>query len=361
MSLEELLTPRGRDYYLERLLSAYRNRNFPVDDWVPGSALRTILEANALGLADIDETASKLARGGYLQTAEGAWLDELARSQFSLERQRSTWTTGTVQLTAAPDAGPYEIQPGQLWLGTVDGLRFQSTNAVTLGQGGTATIRVKAEQAGAQYNVPPGAIAIMHTPLPGVRVENLDPWITSAGVDEETDDALRDRCRLRWADLGQGRRDAYLLWALSSHPAVTKATVLDQHPRGQGTVDVILWGEGGLGPEVVTTVDSKIQELRPISDDVNVYSADAVSTPVTAEVFVNPGRQAEAEAAVAANLAALQRNLAIGETLYRSAIINALMDSPHVFNAELASPTADVTVQAGEIIILNPDLTWTAA
>lgn len=358
--LDDLIRPRTRDEIRQDLLEELARQGFPLTDFVPGSVARHVaVETPALGLEDLWRTVAAIARGGYLSTAEGPWLDLLAEEFFALRRQPAVFARGRVRLTAAQGFGPYTIDPGGLWVGTPDGLRYQNITGGTLPQGGTLDLEVQAEHPGARYNVPTGAITVLHTPLPGVSVTNPPDWLLVAGADEEGDEALRTRCRSRWAELGGGAtRHAYEFWARTAHPSVQQVRVLDDHPRGQGTVDVVIWGEGGLGAQVVQAVNAYIQERRPLTVSVAVYAATPRTVAVNATVSVRAGRLSEAQARVAEELAALQREIPIGGTLYRSRLIEALFVRPHVANVVLHSPALDIALGPTEALVLVPSLAW---
>jgi uncharacterized phage protein gp47/JayE len=344
---------------LQELIDLLQDRGFPVTDWHSGGVGRTLLEVDAAALEDLYALVPAIAAGGYLATAQGPWLNLLVESAYGLQRHPATFARGRVILTAASGFGPYTLGPGDLWVGTPNGLRYHNTTGGILPMGGALEVAVQAESPGSQYNVPAGAIFVLHTPLPGVTATNPPDWLLEAARDEETDDDLRRRARLRWATLGTGAtRAAYEFWALDAHPAVTKVSVLDDHPRGQGTVDVVIWGEGGPGNDVVSAVDAYIQERRPLTADVLVYSATPRTVDVEATVYVRAGYLSQAQAAVAEELAALQRATPIGGILYRSAIIEALFVRSYVVNVALTQPTNDVALGAIEALVLNPTLTW---
>lgn len=354
-TLEQLLQPRTRDQILSSLISVLQSKGFAATDWEPGSVQRTILEALAAGLADLEALRLEITKGGYLELASGDWLDLLGQSAYALQRKQATFARQTFRLTAAAGFGPYAIQPGQLWAGAAD-LRFNNLNGGTLPIGGTLDLEFRAEQPGTAYNLPLGVGNTLLTPLPGVSITNTA--VLENAIDVETDASYRNRCRLRWNELGFGStRMAYESWALTSTPSVTKVRVLDNHPRGQGTVDVVLWGEGGLGPEAVANAAAYIQQRRPLTADVQVYSATPVNITVIATITLRAGFLAATQAEATARLNQLQRNLPIGGALYRSALIEALFGA-YVINVNLTAPAADVvldTVQAG---VLIPNLTY---
>ena len=359
MLLRELLQPVSRDEVLEQLLERLRARGWEVDDWHSGGVARTLLELYAELVADWSRLVPKIAEGGYLETAQGPWLDLVASSQYGLTREPGVFAKGIVRLTCQSGFGPYTVEAGRMWLATSTGLRYLATTGGVLPSGGTLDVEVQAEAVGSRYNVSPGTITTMITPLPGVTATNPPGWLLRAGADPEPDERLRRRCAARWAELGYGAtRAAYEYWALAAHPSVTRVRVLDQHPRGQGTVDVVIYGTGGLGPDVVSAVDAYIQERRPVTADVLVYSATPRLVTVRAEVYVEARYRADAEVRAASNLQRYEQELGIGAPVYRAALIEQLMEPAGVQNVDLQAPAADVVLQATEVAVLDTTLTW---
>ncbi|MCL6529710.1 MAG: baseplate J/gp47 family protein [Meiothermus ruber] len=355
-SLQQLLQPRTRDQVLSSLIAFLQSKGYPPTDWVEGSVQRTLIELQSAGLADLEATRVAIAKSGFLDTAEGDYLDLLALSAYDLQRKQATFARQTFRLTAAAGFGPYSIQPGQLWAGNAAGLRFNNLDGGTLPLGGTLDLEFRAESPGAAYNLPLGSGTIMFTPLPGVTIVNTA--VLEAAIDKESDAAFRERCRLRWGELGYGAsRAAYESWALSSTPSITKVRVLDNNPRGQGTVDVVVWGEGGLGPGAVAAADAYIQQRKPVTANVQVYAATQVNIAITATIRLKAGFLAQVQAEVATRLAAFQQSLPIGAVVYRSALIEALFVN-NVLDVALTAPATDQTLTPTQVANFNLTATY---
>lgn len=360
MALSDLMRTRNREQVVLRMLyklgaDPTLGPNFAPTNYVPGDPLRTLLELAGEGIADVERLAAVLAEAGYLQTASGSWLSLLTESDYGIGRQASTFARGTVRLVAAPGAAINV--PSGLIVGTASGLKYFTTEGGTVPAGGILDVPVVAEQPGSVYNVAVGGVSRLHTPLPGLAVTNLAGWLTAAGAEEESDAALRRRASLRWAERGGGAtRDAYEYAALSAHPAVDRVAVLDEHPRGQGTVDVVVWGSGGIGLEVVAAVDAAVQQRRPLTADVLVYAANERVVPVGLEIYAPFGDRLTIEAEVHRNLDALQRGLGIGERLYASQIVEAAHSPAGVLDVRTGA--VDVVPGAVDAITLNPSITF---
>ncbi|GGR00342.1 baseplate J/gp47 family protein [Deinococcus ruber] len=361
MALDDLTRSRTREQVVARMLNVLSSsqllNTFQPTSYLPGGTLRTLLEIQGEAQADTERTVAGLAAGGYLETAAGQWLDALVTSHYGLARQQSGFAQGNVLISCAALSGPYDLTAGAVIVGTLSGLRYVSTTAVTVPAGGTVLLPVQAEQAGSAYNVPIGTITLLHTPQPGLSITNAADWLTVAGVDAESDGALRVRAALRWAERGGGATaDAYRSWALSASASVDQVRVLDEHPRGQGTVDVVLWGSGGIGRDVVAAVNSYVQFRRPLTADVQVYSATPRTLTFTLELYAPGTDPARVQADVLTNLGALQQAALIGSVFYRSEIVEAAMTVPGVLDARAPMVPETMVLGATEALLLAPML-----
>jgi len=364
VALADLIRARSRQEVAARMLTALGRADLaglPVTDWHSGGVTRTLVEISAEAIADAERTVAALGEGGYLPSAQGEWLDALLVSQYDLVRQDTTFAQGMVLLMCAPGSGPYTIPAGQ-WVEALNGERFVTDAGGQLVPGGTLIVPVRAERPGSAANVPVGTITRLLTPLPGVSVTNTANWLTAAGADRESDEAYRTRARLQWPSLGGGMtRAAYEYAALTAHPAVQQALILDEHPRGQGTVDVVLWGAGGIGGDVVTAVNTAVQARRPLTADVLVYSALERNVPVTLNVYaplIPEAGRALVAGQISSALAELQRLTPIGGRLYRSQLIEAGSGPAGVLDVRLPDTLPDIVLGAIEGLTLTPTITW---
>lgn len=346
---------------------------FPVTSWRQGDVARTLVEIDAEALSNLGTLVAAIAKGGFLRSASGSWLTLLAREVYAVERNPAVATKGSVVLTDAASAGPFTLAPGQIRVASGSGLRFQSTNLtqLTLPQGGSLTITVQAEQPGAAYNVANGTITSLLSVLPGVTVNNPDPgsgtWVTTQGVDEESDAALVSRCEARWPESGYGSPAAsYDLWARTASPSITRTKVQASGTVG-GQVDVYVAGPSGpvVGGDVALA-QAYITPRAPLTSTPVVASAAALAVTVTATLFGKAQYEAAAKLAAAAALEEFFRSLPIGGTVYRNAVIAVLQKGTAanpvtgVENVTLTAPTSDAVLTTAQVatLTLSP-IAWT--
>lgn len=304
----------------------------------------------------------------FPQSATGDWLD-LHCAQVGLERKAATKAAGVVYFLREDTSGNVSIPAGRIVRTPVDGAgniyRYVTTEDVVLPDGaGEVAAAVQAENAGAGYNATTGQISEIVTYVDGVDgVENRSGWLTSEGSDEETDDALRARYELKWQEGAGYTKYAYQSWAMSVS-GVTEVNVLDQHPRGQGTVDVIVRGTAGVPTQtVVDAVAEIVEENRHQNDDVEVRGVTAVPVAIAAALEIKPGYVAadvlaEAETAITAlfdpdadvtGVTALE----IGEDCELDRLVAAAMLATGIKSAPFTLPAASVAVDSDELATLG--------
>jgi phage-related baseplate assembly protein len=206
------------------------------------------------------------------------------------------------------------------------------------------------------------------TVIPGVdSVENRSDWLVSEASDTETDEQLRRRYTLAWQGLSGCTKYAYESWAMAV-TGVTSVKIMDQHPRGEGTVDVIVVGTAGIPTQnLLDAVEDKIlgtgnnDDLAPLNDDVLIKAPTAVQVDVAATLILLYGDPeailAEAENRLRSLFNATESTygfdlLAVGH----DATIDRLkypMMLPGVKEAILTSPAANVSVPADGLAVLN--------
>ena len=306
-SLDSLLTPQTPAQLEAQLLTALAANGLPTTSWQPGSVPTAFLKTDAQVLSEHDATIAQIARGGFVEYATGDWLTLLARNRYGLERLPATYAEGFVTLTvAAGVASPGMKPPGSIIVASAGNpaLRFISTAPVTLPSGGvggaSATVAVRAEQAGATYSNRTD-LTILNTAIPGVTVASFGA--TTGGTDEQSDQSLAAACEARWATLGTGATPAvYRLWAFYAVDAdgegagITEATA-EQSPAGTGGVKVYVSSNGGgVSPEKVAIVQAYIDERVPIGSEPSVESVEVITVTITGTIYATAAAVATCKA-----------------------------------------------------------------
>ena len=199
--------------------------------------------------------------------------------------------------------------------------------------------------------------------IPGIDgVINDADWLVREAVDREEDSQLRERYILAWKDINGSTKYAYESWARSV-PGVVAVKIMDLHPRGQGTVDVVIKGSAGLPTqELIDDVTLVVEENRPINDDARVLSPDPVNVVIEAELVLVSGTAEIILSTVRNRISALFTDpaglpdvtpLQIGEDLPLDRLTHLIMAVPGIKKINFVLPAGDIQVTESGLAVLQ--------
>ena len=323
--------------------------------------VRGLLEIFCWGYWQIYSLLQRLLQQVSPDGATGEWLDMHAAG-VDVTRRPATKARGTVRFARAVETGQdtnITIPAGRIVRTLPDGtgriFRYGTVATAVLPAGADhVDVEAEAEDYGAAANASAGQICELVTPVTGVSgVTNPAGWLTEEGADEETDAQLRERYALQWQANNGCTKYAYMAWALSV-PGVTSVSILDRHPRGQGTVDIVVRGADVLPTAaLLEKVRAAIAPNTPVNDDWLVKGPGAVACVIDGTIEYTTGdpdairAQAEnrlralfAETSPLADVTALQ----IGQDLTLDLLTHTVMAVAGVKRVTWTSPTQDVLV-----------------
>jgi uncharacterized phage protein gp47/JayE len=380
-NLLDLITTETADELLSFMLTRLGEKGWPTTDWEPGALALSLLEIDTDVLADVLASVQLIAKGGHLDLSESDWLTLLARSQFQVERKAPVFALANVRLTCSAAAGPYTIGPGGSTIITADGRRYTSTNTTNqnLASGGTLDLTYRAESPGNAWNLSLATTLTLVTTLAGVTAAPRETFTGSGsamvtpGVNEESDRALRARCKAKWALLGAEKtHDAYFFLATSAlDPSgnailgITKALVDDTNPDGPGTIRIYLGGDDGGATDAPTiaNVNTYLQARKGLCASLATQGATNDTVTITATVYCMASQVAAAKVAILAALAQYQADLDIGDgagagKVLRAQVAEFLMAPEGVDDAPLEQillngSEADYTPAKGHQVVFD--------
>jgi uncharacterized phage protein gp47/JayE len=251
----------ARDYVLSQLKAKAL---------IPNSSLRIMTDGQAglthLTLLYLDWLAKQLLP----DTAEKEWLDRhgviwLVNSDGSKGRKAATYANGVVRF--AGTAG-YAVPPGSVVKGA-NGVGYQTGVEAVIGSGGVGDAAAAALTAGTIGNLPDGDAVSITPPIPGITGGTLYGDMRG-GVEEETDDQLRERilARIQNPPMGGSQGD-YVSWAMAV-PGVTRAWATCEIGPGTMTVrflmdDMYPDNYGLPQPADIAEVRDYIDSKRPVT------------------------------------------------------------------------------------------------
>ena len=354
---------------LEAVQDAYAAKG-----WLPRrlnlntGVVRGLIELFAWGQFQLYTLLQSVLKQAALYYATGKWADIHAQS-VDLARREATKASGLVRFIRNPEhTGNTPIRAGRIMRTLPDGTgevyRYVTTaDAVLPADADHVDVPVESETYGAAANASAGMICELVTPVPGVSgVSNVRGWLTSEGADAETDEQLMERYRLRWAANNGCTKYAYADWALSV-PGVVSVSILDQHPRGQGTVDVVVRGSAVIPTDaLLARVREAIAPNTPVNDDWLVKGPTPVAVTLSGVLTYVTGDPELLVSSAANRLRGLFadksayadiRPLQIGQDVTLSLLTHVVMGVDGVKSVRWTTPVADIVVDKSGMAVLE--------
>jgi len=378
LSFSDLLATVSLTEWKTRIIGVANAVGLKTENWAEGGYTRTLVALFSQLYKTAGDVVRVIAASGFLDTAEGLWLTFLAKNLFGVDRVEATFAAAPSALTLTNGGGGlYVYEAGDIVVAHEDtGKTYRNTSAGTLnpGAGQTLTLDLAAEEAGTNSNAGVGKITLMVTSFLGVTCANP---VALAGLDEETDPLLRDRCRDSIAALGVGGiKKAYEFYAKSAKrtdgTAVGVTRVLVATPPGDGTVNVYIAGASGelSAPDVAFVQADFDEHVTPYGFDGTAVSATNLAVDAPCSIWIPSSLGLSTAAARQIVFDALEAHVQsipiggvvispTGGRVYWRKLLEVISAAiPGTLKAQLTAET-DITVTASEVPIWAGDLTDT--
>lgn len=296
MILDEILPVPELEELKKEKMQQLKDEGFVVTNWNPGGIFNTLLMIILQIRIEIITLLRSVLNRMFVAHADGTWLD-LKAADYSKTRKAAMKTQGylTLSRTPNPETGnpAVTIPAGTVFKTPMDingeELRYYSTADAVLRRGAESTlVPIEAEKAGSSYNVPEAQISKCLVYLEGIeKITNEEGWITKEGSDTETDDALRSRVLGSWSELSTRPIAEKYKNVCEAVPGVLYVRVDDMHPRGQGTVDIVVTSTAGAASELLLSeVRAAAETIRGSYDDLLVKSSETVTQDISLTITI---------------------------------------------------------------------------
>ncbi|WP_223645789.1 baseplate J/gp47 family protein [Corallococcus sp. EGB] len=265
----------------------------PGSDTNAGSMARTLAEAYGREMATFYAMLELAHRSGYLDTAEGAALDNVV-AVLGLQRARAGRLTGEVELSrAAPAPEDIGIPAGRQVTGVSADSKplplFETMEEATLRRGETrVVIRVQEirDDSEASKQAPPviNPFRLTMMPRPVLGIEAVtNPAPLRRGSEDETDESLRARARTALRDGEKGTVEA--IAAAVRQQGVQQVTVREPEDAPPGVIDVLVGdADFELNTQGVARVEAAIRASKAAGIRVRLRYARTVYFQVDFQV-----------------------------------------------------------------------------
>lgn len=365
--MEKIIPIPDEDEEMENVQGELEDEGFPITNFKKGGIFYHLCRMLVTIYIELKELARTIVNSCFIKHAEGDWL-KIKAADYSKQQKEAKKAKGYVSIYRSEYNNALQVTKGHCFKTEPDAggkeLKFYCCENTVIDAGEPlGMVLVEAEEAGTYYNIAPGRITISMIHLDGVDyVTNEEDWLFEEGAEEEDLEDLRDRCMSSWAELATRTIEEKLRNAAKSVPGVLDARIDAQHPRGQGTVDVIVTGAAGeASPELIRKVGEAIEPLKGNYEDYLVKSSEIVRQDFELVVYLaedaaTDGVDAQAEKLIEDMMALTREEM---NTLYRDSIIQVLSTKIEEYRkTDILQPPDDMVLEQDKVIMAG-DITVT--
>ena len=359
--LDEVLPIPDMDTLRDKKIAELQEAGFIITNFHSGGIFYTMLMIVLRVKIELIQLLRTVLNNLFVSHATGVWLD-LKMADYSKKRKKAQKTQGLVTVSRLDAEGEaVKIPKGTVFKTVQDingeELRFFALEAAVLQKGAqTVEVPVEAEIEGTRYNVPQEQITRTLTYLGEISVSNARDWITREGSDTEDDESARTRTLRSWSELAQRAIEDTFINTAESVPGVLFAQADCLHPRGQGTVDVIVTGTAGEATEgLLNDVRKAVAQIAGPYDNILVKSSVTVPQDIAVTVTVsNAPDNSQIEnrvRTILTGLLAVRKGRRLHELTCSDINLAIRNGCDTVTNAVVTVPAADVRLSRDKVII----------
>lgn len=348
---------------MEKIRDELIKEDFIITDLKKGGIFHTIIRIFVKIYIELKTKSRKQINNFFVLHADEDWL-ELKAADFGKKRKQAVKARGYITIERREHSEALQILKGHMFKTLPDGSGNEKkyyvleTTIIEAGQN-EGRVLVEAAEGGTAYNVPQGRITVSMIHLDGVeKVSNKEGWLQLEGADIEDVEAFRKRVGESWSELAELTIEDKLKNAARKVEGVIDVSIDAQHPRGQGTTDIIVTGANGTAtPELLRKVEAAVSYLKGNYDDFLCKSVIVVNQDISLTVYISKGvsltgMKEKAEGIIRRLMEFSSRKEP--EALYLDDIRLALKDGlPEYKRTEFTNPVKDVELPKGQIIMLR--------
>lgn len=348
---------------MEEIKEKLDEEGFIINNFNKGGIFYIIIRIFVLIYIDIKSLARSIVNNLFIKHAQGEWL-EIKAADVGKKRKEAVKTKGYVTLYRDDYQDALQITKGHMFktLPDVNGkeLKFYVLDTTVIGAGEqSGKVLVEAESPGTEYNVSTGKIAVSMIYLEGVvSVSNEEGWLYEEGADIEKLEDLRIRAEDAWSELAERTIEEKLINVSKKVSGVLNVRVDAQHPRGQGTTDIIITSTSGTATdELLKKVEAATAYLKGNYDDFLYKSATIVNVNIELTLYIAKDASTDGIQQTAEKIIEKFMQLSSREELnclYMDDIRYALKSDIETYKrVEISAPDGDLELDKEKVIMLG--------
>lgn len=336
-------------------------QGFIINNFNKGGIFYIIIRIFVMIYVQLLNLAQTIINNGYIKHAEGDWL-EIKAADVGKARKEAVRAKGYITIYREDYVNALQITKGHIFKTKPDvngvELKYYVTDETVIPAGEqTGKVLVEAEQTGTAYNLPADKITVSMIHLDGVSsINNEENWLYEEGADIEDLESLRERCLEAWSELAERTTASKLKSVAKGVPGVLDVQIDDQHPRGQGTADIIITSTSGAATqELLNKVEAATEYLKNNYDNFLFKSSTIVNENITVTIFIAKEASTQGVAEQAENVISSYMQIASRKELnclYLDDLRYALKERISTYKrAEFSAPDTDIELEKGKVIM----------
>lgn len=347
----------------ETIVSELRQEGFVINNFNKGGIFYHIIRIFVIIYVQLKILARDIISNSTVTEADEDWL-EIKAPDFGKARKQAVKTQGYITIYRDDYQNALQITKGHMFKTLPDEngqeLKYYVMDTTVIGAGEVSgKVLVEAAEAGTAYNVQPERITVSMIHLDGVKsVSNEDGWLHLEGADIESVEDFRLRIGESWSEVAEVTTEDKLKNVARKVPGVIRVEVDAQHPRGQGTTDIIITGsEGEATEELLHRVEAATSYLKGNYDDFLYKSAVIMRQDIKLKLYIAKDDSTEGVADQARVIIEKMMQLSNREELncmYMDDVRYALKNSIGNYKrVEFEAPSADVELEVDKVVVLG--------
>ena len=346
---------------MEKIRSELENEGFIINNFNKGGIFYLIIRIFVTIYIELKVLARTVINNLFWRHAEEEWL-EIKAADYGKSRKEAVKAQGYVTIYRNECQNALQVTKGHMFKTPPDvngkELKFYAVDATVLPAGEKmGKVLVEAEESGTGYNLTEGKITVSMIYLEGVEsVTNEADWLYLEGADIEYIEDFRKRIGESWSELAELTTEDKLKNVARKVSGVLDVKVDAQHPRGQGTTDIIITGTGGEATaELLRRVEEATNYLKGNYDDFLYKSSIVIEQDICLVLYIS--RDAATEGIKESAEYIIQDIMQLPKReemncLYRDDIKYALKKGiPNYKRTEFTKPETDIELDTEKVVM----------
>lgn len=358
--MNEIIPLPTEEEVMKEIKDQLDQEGWPINNYNKGGIMYGLTRILVRSYLELLKLARLIVNSCFCKHASGAWLD-VKSADYGKRRKQALKTRGYITITRKNYDNSVIVYRGHGFktLPDINGIekKYYCVEDTVLKAGQqSGKVLIEAEYSGSEYNVAPGRITVSMVAIEGAeKVTNEEGWLQREAASKESDEALRERDLNSYSELAERTTSAKLKSKAEAVEGVISVTINDQHPRGQGTTDIIVTGAAGEATEdLLERVKQATEYLRGNYDDYLYKSSTVIRQAISLTIYLAEDASLEGVGEQAVQY--IRDKINIGredlDVLYLDDIRYVLKTNIRNYRTSfIEEPVSDIKCEAGTVIL----------